>query len=122
MEEPRHAPAAFLLADGNVLVSGGAKLGNDDDEELPTRSVRSSEIYLAGPEGIGTFEDFTASTNKVELSYGRSDVVFVDVFGRAIVAGGTHRDGVLGTGDERRTPITFVDYLQLPEDALGPGE
>jgi hypothetical protein len=54
------------------------------------------------------------------MSFGRSDIVFVDVLGRAIAAGGTHRDGIVTTGDERHTPITFVDFLQDPADAIAP--
>lgn len=107
MEEERAAPAAFLLGDGNVLVAGGAR-NNADVPGVPTRSQTSSELFVVAGDGTGTFE----ALPDLPLSYGRSDVLFVDVFGRAVLAGGNHRDGEVSTGDERRTPITFVDFLQ----------
>ena len=115
MEEERSAPAAFLLADGNVLVAGGSR-NNPSVPGVPTRSNYSSELYLTGADGTGTF----AELPDVPLSFARSDVRFVDVFGRAIAAGGTHRDGVAQPGDERRSPLFFVDWLQAPADAIGP--
>lgn len=115
MEEERAAPAAFLLGDGNVLVAGGAR-NNPNVPGVPTRSNASSELYVVAGDGTGTFE----SLPDLPLSYGRSDVLFVDVFGRAVLAGGTHRDGVVSTGDERRTPITFVDFLQGAGAAFPP--
>jgi hypothetical protein len=114
MEEERAAPALFLLGDGNVLVAGGAR--NNGTPGVPTRSNITSELYVVRGDGTGTFEELP----DMPLSFGRSDVLFVDVFGRAMLAGGTHRDGVVSTGDERRTPITFVDFLQAPEEARGP--
>ncbi|MBM4283001.1 MAG: hypothetical protein FJ137_20355 [Deltaproteobacteria bacterium] len=105
MEEARAKPAAFLLADGGVLVSGGTRdLGQPG---FPTVSVVESERYTPGPTGVGVFDAVD-----VPLSYGRSDVLQADVFGRAVVLGGTHRDGVLATGDERRSPQHFVDMLE----------
>lgn len=115
MEEERAAPAAFLLADGNVLVTGGAR-NNPSVPGVPTRSNHSTELYLTGADGTGTFEDLP----DVPLSYARSDVRFVDLFGRAIVAGGSHRDGVALPGDERRSPLFFVDWLQEPADVIDP--
>jgi hypothetical protein len=115
MEQERAAPAAFLLGDGNVLVAGGTR-NNPNVPGVPTKSNITSELYVANADGTGTFEELPDT----DLSYGRSDVQFVDVFGRAVVAGGTHRDGVLQTGDERRTPITFLDWLQDPADAFQP--
>lgn len=114
MEEERAAPGAFLLGDGNVLITGGAR--NNGTPGVPTRSNTSSELFVVAGDGTGTFEELP----DVPLSYGRSDVLFLDVFGRAIVAGGTHRDGVIASGSERRTPISFVDFLQEPGDAFGP--
>jgi hypothetical protein len=105
MEEPRSKPAAFLIAGGQVLVAGGTKpLGEDG---FPFLSVVESEVYNGGATGIGTFEALD-----IPLSYGRSDLLQADVFGRAIVVGGSHRDGVLQTGDERRTPQQFIDKLE----------
>lgn len=114
MEQQRSAPAAFLLGDGNVLVAGGARLNATPG--VPSRSNNTSELYVVSGDGTGLFE----ALNDTPLSFGRSDVLFVDVFGRALVAGGTHRDGVLSTGDERKTPLTFVDWLQDPADAFQP--
>lgn len=115
MEEERAAPAAFLLADGNVLVAGGTR-NNPSVPGVPTRSNQSSELYLVGPDGTGTFEELP----DVPLSYARSDVRFIDLFGRAVVAGGSHRDGVATPGDERRSPQYFVDWLQEPGSAIPP--
>ncbi len=115
MEDERASPAAFLLGDGNVLVAGGSRQ-NTVNPDVPTRSNRTSELYVVGGDGTGTFEPLPDAP----LSFGRSDVRFLDVFGRAVVTGGDHRDGIVETGDERRTPITFVDFLQDPLDAIGP--
>jgi hypothetical protein len=105
MEQARAKPAAFLLADGAVLVAGGAReLG---EPGFPTVSVVESERYAPGSTGVGSFE-----LVDIPLSYGRSDALQVDVFGRAVVVGGTHRDGAIATGDERRTPQHFVDMLE----------
>jgi hypothetical protein len=105
MEQTRAKPAAFVLADGSVLVTGGAReLGQPG---FPTVSVVESELYTPGPTGLGTFESID-----IPLSYGRSDVLQADVFGRAVVVGGTHRDGVVAGGDERRSPQHFVDVLE----------
>ncbi|MBI1947293.1 MAG: hypothetical protein HYS27_16485 [Deltaproteobacteria bacterium] len=115
MESERAAPAAFLLADGNVLVTGGAR-NNPSVPGVPTRSNNTTELYLTGADGTGTF----AELPDVPLSYARSDVRFVDVFGRAMLAGGSHRDGTALPGDERRSPLFFVDWLQAPGDAIVP--
>src|SRR6185437_1256104 len=106
MREERANPALFLLAGGDVLVAGGTK-SNTQDPANPTKSDKTSELYVIASQ---SFENL----DNVPLSFGRSDVLFVDVFGRAIVYGGDHRDGILGTGDERHTPITFVDFLEDP--------
>jgi hypothetical protein len=108
MEQQRSAPGAFLLGNGDVLVAGGARL--NATLGVPSRSNNTSELYVVNGDGTGTFE----SLDDTPLSFGRSDVLFIDVFGRAMVAGGTHRDGVLSTGDERKTPLTFVDWLEDP--------
>jgi len=108
MEQARVQPAGFLLGDGNVLIAGGTR--SLAEPGFPTVSVVESELYEAGDTGIGTFEAV-----EVPLSYGRSDVVGVDVFGRAVVVGGTHRDGVIRGGDERRSPQHFVDMLEAIE-------
>ncbi len=115
MEEERAAPAAFLLVDGNVLVAGGTR-NNPSVPGVPTRSNQTSELYVVGPDGTGAFE----ALPEVPLSYARSDVRFIDLFGRAVVTGGDHRDGVATPGDERRSPLFFVDWLQAPADAIGP--
>ncbi len=105
MEEPRTKPATFLLSDGQVLVSGGTKsLG---ESGFPFIAVIESELYNPGPTGIGTFEAI-----EIPLSYGRADLIQADIFGRAVVVGGSHRDGTTATGDERRTPEHFVDMLE----------
>jgi hypothetical protein len=70
-------------------------------------SVIESEIYVAAD------NDFEAV--EVPLSYGRSDLVQVNVFGRAVVVGGTHRDGVIRGGLEQRTPQHMVDMLEDPD-------
>jgi hypothetical protein len=114
MEAQRGSPAAFLLGDGNVLVTGGHRFNESDG--VPTRSNTSSELYVVTADGTGEFE----LLNDTPLSFGRSDLLFVDVFGRAMVIGGAHRDGVLATGDERKTPLTFIDWLQDPADAFQP--
>lgn len=105
METPRVQPAAFLLGDGNVLVAGGTR--TLDEPGFPTISVIESELYVAGDTGIGTFEAI-----ELPLSFGRSELVQADVFGRAVVVGGTHRDGVVRSGDERKSPQHFVDMLE----------
>jgi hypothetical protein len=105
MEEARAKPAAFLLANGSVLVAGGTRtLGQPGFSAV---SVIESEVFVPGSTGIGSFESVD-----VPLSYGRSDLLQADVFGRAIVVGGTHRDGAIAAGDERRTPQHFVDVLE----------
>ncbi|MDP2340573.1 MAG: kelch repeat-containing protein [Deltaproteobacteria bacterium] len=105
MEEPRSKPALFLLADGQVLVSGGTKsLG---ESGFPFIAVIESELFNPGPTGIGTFEAI-----EIPLSYGRADLIQADLLGRAVVVGGSHRDGITSTGDERRTPQHFVDMLE----------
>lgn len=114
METQRGSPAAFLLGDGNVLVTGGHRL--NETEGVPTRSNTSSELYVVEADGTGEFELLPDTP----LSFGRSDLQFIDLFGRAIVVGGAHRDGELATGDERKTPLTFIDWLQDPADAFAP--
>ena len=109
MEEPRTKPAVFLLSDGQVLVSGGTKsLG---ESGFPFIAVIESELYEPGPTGIGTFEAI-----EIPLSYGRADLIQADIFGRAVVVGGSHRDGTTATGDERRSPQHFVDMLEAGAD------
>jgi hypothetical protein len=105
MEQSRAKPAAFLLADGNVLVTGGTReLGQDG---FPYVSVIESELFSPGPTGLGTFEFID-----VPLSYGRSELLQADVFGRAVVVGGSHCDGSIAGGDEQRSPQHFVDVLE----------
>lgn len=105
MRQARLQPAAFLLGDGNVLVAGGT--ASLEEPGFPTISVVESELYVADETGLGTFE-----TIELPLSFGRSDLVQADVFGRAVVVGGTHRDGVVRGGSERRSPQHFVDMLE----------
>jgi hypothetical protein len=108
MEQPRAKPGVFLLADGAVLISGGTR--ELAQPGFPFLSVVESERYEPGPTGLGSFEAID-----VPLSYGRSDLLQVDVFGRAVVVGGTHRDGIITTGDERRTPQHVIDVLESLE-------
>lgn len=115
MRIARAAPAVFLLESGDVIVAGGAR-DVVDVPGVPTRSMSTAELYVTAPDGTGTFEELP----ELPLSFGRADVRVVDVFGRAIIAGGTHRDGTLGSGGERRTPVTFVDFLQRAGDAIEP--
>ncbi len=107
MREARQKPAAFVLGDGNVLISGGTQAL--DQPGFPSIGVIESELYVAGATGVGTFEPI-----EIPLSYGRSDLIQVDVFGRAIVVGGNHRDGVVAGGSERQTPQHFIDMLEDP--------
>jgi large repetitive protein len=109
MEVPRAKPAAFLLANGDVLVAGGTR--SQSSASYPFASNRESELYVPGADGSGPFEAID-----VPLSYGRSDLIFTEVFGRPVVAVGSHRDGVLSSGDERRTPQHMVDMLEDRED------
>lgn len=104
MDEARVSPLLFLTVDGSVIVTGGSQLGA---AESPTRALSKTELYTHPGTGLGEFDTVDPS-----LSYGRADGVAADVFGRAIAAGGTHRDGRLATGDERRTPVLFVDVLE----------
>jgi hypothetical protein len=105
LRQPRDAPGAFALADGTVLVTGGANVGVDPIA-FPSKAQRESEQ-------LGSDGHFHALPD-VPLLFGRADVVGIDVFGRAMVAGGTHRDGRIQAGDERRTPLYFVMVLENP--------
>jgi hypothetical protein len=106
MRQARSQPAAFLLADNQVLITGGTRslAGSDEFRSL---SNRESELYSPGPDGVGVF-----SPIDIPLSFGRSAVLSADVFGRAVVAVGSHRDGIVLTGDERSTPQHMVDVLE----------
>ncbi len=103
MDKARTNPAALLLGDGSVLIFGGTELGADN---FPTRSIKLAEWYQPGVTGVGTFESID-----LPLTYARSDLAGVTVFGRGVAASGTRRDGVLSTGSEQRTPLFFVDRL-----------
>ena len=102
MQQERLSPAAFLLGDGRVLVAGGSR----SSQTYPSRANGDSEVYAPGPTGIGTWEQVD-----IPLTFGRADVIGVDVYGRAMLVGGTHRDGLLSSGLEQRSPIYFVDRL-----------
>jgi hypothetical protein len=103
MTRPRIGPSMLLFADGSVLVMGGAE---PDDEAFPTRSLHQSERYTPDPFGLGVFDSFD-----LPLAFGRSAIAVGTVFGGGLVAGGDRRDGALGTGAERRTPLYFVERL-----------
>jgi hypothetical protein len=103
MTRPRIGPSMLLFADGSVLVMGGAE---PDDDAFPTRSITPSERYFPDPFGLGVFDAFD-----LPLAFGRSDIAVGTVFGGGLVGGGDRRDGALGTGAERRTPLYFVERL-----------
>jgi hypothetical protein len=105
MESVRQRPAAFLVGDGNVLIAGGTR--TLDQPGFPSIGVIESEVFVAA--------DNTFEAIELPLSYGRSDLVQVNVFGRAIVVGGTHRDGLVRGGLEQRTPQHMVDMLEDPD-------
>lgn len=116
MNRARVGGVGILLANGDVLITGGARTG---EGAFPTRSLAISELYQGGPTGIGSFVD----TVDVPLRYARSDVAAGEVFGRGVAAGGTHRSGRLASGDERRAPLYFVEELLAPdEDDAAPDE
>ena len=107
MDIARSGAAGFLLAGGNVLIVGGAQ---ESSNGFPTASISTAELYVPGLSGVGTFEDID-----IPLTFGRGDIQAISVFGRAMVAGGTSRDGTIANGNERRTPLFFVDRLLNPE-------
>lgn len=109
MNRARAGGVGILLANGDVLITGGTRTGEGG---FPTRSLAISELYVGGPTGVGTFVD----TVDVPLTYARSDVAAGEVFGRGVAAGGTHRSGRLTSGDERRAPLYFVDELLAPDE------
>lgn len=113
MSRPRAGAGAVRLVGGDVVIYGGAR---PDDLAFPTRSLADSELYQPGPTGVGEF----VQNIDVPLNYGRSDVAASEVFGRGVAAGGNHRDGRLGNGDERRTPLYFVDKLVNPGEEEPP--
>jgi len=102
----RAGAAAFRLLGGEVLVVGGATFGGG---AFPTESLLTAELYTPDPFGTGTFENID-----IPLNTARSDIVGLDVYGRAVVVGGTRRDGTLASGAERRTPLFFVERLMNP--------
>jgi hypothetical protein len=104
LRELRVGLGAIRLDEDLALIVGGAA---DDNAAFPTRALRGSELLTDAP----SFEP-----SQSPLSFGRADLVVVDVFGRPIVVGGTHRDGRLASGAERRTPVFFVDVLESPQE------
>lgn len=103
MEFARVDPVALLTNNGSVLVVGGARPAQDG---FPTRAVTATDLYEPGVTGIGEF----AGTVDLPLNYGRAGHSLPnELFG--IVVGGTHRDGRIGTGIERRSPLFFVEVL-----------
>lgn len=110
MDTARMGGAAIPLVGGDVLITGGARPGNGS---FPTRSISPSEVYFPGPTGIGEFGD----TVDIPLTFGRSDLAGSgEVFGRGVAAGGNRRDGNLVSGDERYSPLYFVDKLVNPDE------
>jgi hypothetical protein len=110
MATARVGAVAIPLAGGDVLLVGGARPA---DEPFPTRALGTSELYLSGLTGIGSFESSIA----IPLSYGRAAVAGSgEVFGRGLAAGGTHRDGRILSGDERHSTLYFVDELVSPDE------
>lgn len=115
MAKARIGAFAIPLLGGDVLIYGGAEAG---DNGFPTRSLRQTELYSPGPSGQGTF----STLPDVSLRYGRSNLSAGEVFGRGVAAGGNHRDGLLENGDERRTPLYFLEKLVHPdEESPAPG-
>jgi hypothetical protein len=109
MARPRVGAAGIALTDGRVLIVGGAEVGTG---AFPTRSIRPSELYEPGLTGIGEF----TSAIDIPLTFGRSSIGGSEVFGRGLAAGGDRRDGLLASGDERRSPLYFVDKLVNPDE------
>lgn len=115
MNKARIGAFAIPLVGGDVLIYGGAEAG---DNGFPTRSLRQAELYSPGPTGLGAF----SALPDVSLRYGRSNLSAGEVFGRGVAAGGNHRDGSLENGDERRTPLYFLEKLVHPgEESPAPG-
>ncbi len=112
MNRARQGGLGIALVNGDVLITGGARTG---EGAFPTRSIALSELYVPGPTGIGEFVD----TVDIPLTYARSDVAAGEVFGAGLAAGGTHRSGRLLSGDERQTPLYFVDELVNPDEEDG---
>jgi hypothetical protein len=117
MSTARVGAAAIPLVGGDVLIVGGERTGSG---AFPTRSVKPSELYMPGATGIGEFSD----SIDVPLTFGRSDLAGSgEVFGRGVAAGGNRRDGNLLSGDERHSPLYFVDKLVNPDEVDGgPGD
>jgi len=110
MSTARVGAIAIPLVGGDVLIAGGARTGVG---AFPTRSVRPSELYQPGLTGVGEFTD----SIDVPLTFGRSDLAGSgEVFGRGVAAGGNRRDGDLLSGDERHSPLYFVDKLVNPDE------
>jgi hypothetical protein len=107
MATARTGAAGFRLLDGQVLVVGGATFGSG---AFPTQSLLLAELYTPDAFGTGTFENID-----IPLNTARSDIVGLDVYGRAVVVAGTRRDAVLSSGAERRTPLFFVERLMNPD-------
>jgi hypothetical protein len=110
MSVARVGAQALPLLGGDVLIAGGTRVGSG---AFPTRSVSPSELYQPGVTGIGEFTD----SIDVPLTFGRSDLAGSgEVFGRGVAAGGNRRDGLLLSGDERHSPLYFVDKLVNPDE------
>jgi len=106
MPLPRVSPGAARV----IGVAGGTELlvfGGATPSALPfpTRALASTERFSLG--GGGAFDAVDQP-----LTFGRADLRVVDVGGRVVVTSGTHRDGLLASGEERLTPLFFVDVLE----------
>lgn len=109
MAKARIGAFAVPLLGGDVLIFGGAEAGTNG---FPTRSLKQTELYVPGPNGVGSF----TSLPDLSLRYGRSNLAPGEIFGRGLAAGGNHRDGWLENGDERRTPLYFLEKLVHPDE------